>query len=85
MEQLDHEENPTSFVMRGSFKYCYMIHVTDYPWCSFFIRDAPSYTPRSIAAATVKVPPMTAQTPVRNPANVFVRSSLLITFIGDMS
>ena len=53
--------------------------------CNFLILVAPSYTPRSIAAATVNVPPITAQTPVKNPANDFGLSSRLITFIGDMS
>lgn len=38
-----------------------------------------------MAAATVRVPPITANTPVKNPDKVFVRSSRLITFIGDMS
>ena len=54
-------------------------------WCSFFTLIAPSYTPLSMAAATVRVPPITANTPVKNPDKVFVRSSRLITFIGDMS
>ena len=54
-------------------------------WCNFFTLIAPSYTPLSIAAATVRVPPITANTPVKNPDKVFVRSSRLITFIGDMS
>jgi hypothetical protein len=53
--------------------------------CIFLILDAPSYTPRSIAAATVNVPPITAQTPVKKPANDFVLSSRLMTFIGEIS
>lgn len=38
-----------------------------------------------MAAATVRVPPMTAQTPVRKPEKVLVRSSRLMTFMGEMS
>lgn len=53
--------------------------------CIFLNLVAPSYTPRSTAAATVNVPPMMAQSPVRNPAKVLLRSSLLITFMGEMS
>ncbi|KAB8299219.1 hypothetical protein EYC80_001312 [Monilinia laxa] len=53
--------------------------------CIFLNLVAPSYTPRSTAAATVNVPPMMAQRPVKNPAKVLLRSSLLMTFIGEMS
>ncbi len=52
---------------------------------SFFSLVAPSNTPRSTAAATVNVPPMTAHKPVMKPANVLALSSLLTTFIGEMS
>lgn len=52
---------------------------------SFFILETPSCKTRSTAAATVRVPPITAQSPVRNPAKLLLCSSRLITFIGDMS
>jgi hypothetical protein len=52
---------------------------------SFFNLLAPSNRPRSTAAATVNVPPITAQRPVRNPVNVLVRSSRLMTFMGEIS
>lgn len=53
--------------------------------CNFFTLNCPSYKNRSMAAATVNVPPMTAQTPVRNPVKLFGRVSRLMTFIGEMS
>jgi len=53
--------------------------------CSFFKRVVPSYKPRSTAAATVKVPPTIAQSPVRKPVRVLDRSSRLMTFIGEIS
>lgn len=38
-----------------------------------------------MAAATVSVPPITAQTPTRKPEKLFTRSSLLMTFMGEIS
>lgn len=52
--------------------------------CSF-IFETPAYTPLSTAAATVNVPPITAQTPVRKPAKLFVFASRLMTFMGEIS
>ena len=52
---------------------------------NFFSRSPPSNTPRSTAAATVKVPPMIAQRPATKPVKVFARSSRLMTFMGDIS
>jgi hypothetical protein len=53
--------------------------------CNFFNLVLPSYRPLSTAAATVKVPPTMAHNPVKNPASVFVLSSRLMTFIGEIS
>jgi len=51
----------------------------------FFICCAPAYNPRSIAAATVSVPPMTAHTPTRKEEKLLERCSRLMTFMGEMS
>ena len=53
--------------------------------CNFFSLVAPSYTPRSTAAATVNVPPTIAHNPVRNPVKLLGLSSRLMTFIGEIS
>lgn len=56
-----------------------------YPVCSFLTRCVPSYSALSMAAATVSVPPITAQTPTRKPEKLLLRASRLMTFIGEMS
>lgn len=53
--------------------------------CSFFSLALPSYNPRSTAAATVRVPPTMAHSPVRNPARDLVLSSRLMIFMGEIS
>lgn len=53
--------------------------------CIFLILVTPSNVIRSMAAATVKVPPRMAHRPVKKPAKVFVRTSRLMTFIGEIS
>lgn len=56
-----------------------------YRSCSFLSRCDPSYNARSMAAATVSVPPITAHTPTRNDEKLLLRASRLMTFMGEMS
>ena len=53
--------------------------------CIFLTLWFPSYSSLSTAAATVSVPPTTAQKPTRKPEKDFARCSRLMTFIGEMS
>lgn len=61
------------------------LEIYSYRSCSFLSRCDPSYNARSIAAATVSVPPITAQTPTRNDEKLLLRASRLITFMGEIS
>jgi hypothetical protein len=79
------DENHITFHIIAIYLKSKICSLAIYPVCTFFSLVLPSYQPRSTAAATVSVPPTTAQIPVKKFANVLGRASRLITFIGLIS